>query len=271
VNAVTTYQAYNRWGGYFLYMGPNGSFDTRASKVSHDRPYDENGARIVLQYESAIIARAERLGLPLAYLTGSQLDADPHVLAGAAGVVSLGHDEYWTTGMRATLTRARDAGTNVAFLGANAVYWRTRLADHVDGDPRTVVGYKSATADPVQGPTTTTHWRGAPDPDPENSLVGTLYEDFPASGPLVVTDPGFFLFRGTGTRAGTAYPGLIGTEINRAYPVAGTPPSLRVVAHSPVTGPAGPTFADAVYYTVPSGAGGVQRRDHGLEQSGPRR
>jgi len=255
VNAVSTYQAYNQWGGYSLYQGPDGTFATRASRVSYDRPYDEDGARIVLQYEAAIIGRAERLGLPVAYLTGHHLDGDPAVLDGAAGVVSLGHDEYWTTRMRATLTRARDRGTNVAFLGANAVYWRTRLTDHAGTDPRTVICYKSATADPVHGPTTTTRWRGAPDPDPENSLVGSLYEAFPASGPLVVTDPGFFLFEATGARTGSTYPGLIGSEINRAYPIPGTPPTLRVVAHSPVTTATGPTYADTVYYTVPSGAG----------------
>jgi len=155
VNAVGTYQAYNQWGGHSLYKGPDGAFATRASKVSYDRPYDENGARIITQYEAGIIGRAERLGLPLAYLTGHHLDGDPAVLDGAAGVVSLGHDEYWTTRMRSTVTRARDAGTNVAFLGANAVYWRTRLADHVDTDPRTVICYKSAAADPVHGSSTT--------------------------------------------------------------------------------------------------------------------
>lgn len=255
VSAVPTYQAYNQWGGHSLYLGPDGSFDSRAYQVSYDRPYDENGARIPTQYEHAISTRAERLGLPLAYLTGLDLDADPHVLDGATGVVSLGHDEYWTTGMRATVTRARDAGTNVAFLGANAVYWRIRLAGGAGREPRVVVGYKSAALDPVTGPTTCTHWRSPPDPDPENSLLGSLYEDFPAQGPLVVHDPGFFLFRGTGTHRGATYPGLVGTEINRAYPIAGTPATLRVVAHSPVTGPAGPTYADTTYYTTPSGAG----------------
>lgn len=255
VSAVATYQAYNQWGGHSLYRGPDGAFATRASAVSFDRPYDEDGARVVEQYEAALVSRAERLGLPLAYLTGLQLDDGPDTLRGAAGVVSLGHDEYWTTGMRASATRARDTATNVAFLGANAVYWRIRLADRVDGHARTVVCHKDAATDPVHGPTTTTHWRSAPAPDPENSLVGSLYEDFPAVGALVVTDPGFFLFRRTGARRGSAYPGIVGSEINRAYPVAGTPADLRVVAHSPVTGPAGRTHADMTYYSVPSGAG----------------
>jgi hypothetical protein len=46
-------------------------------------------------------------------------------------VISLGHDEYWSPAMRHTVEGARDAGTNLAFLGANAVYWRVRFSgDH---------------------------------------------------------------------------------------------------------------------------------------------
>src|SRR5258707_9794418 len=44
VHAVATWQAYNLWGGYSLYQGPNGSYDTRSLVVSFDRPYDDVGA-----------------------------------------------------------------------------------------------------------------------------------------------------------------------------------------------------------------------------------
>ena len=129
LNAVITYQAYNTWGGYSLYGGPDNSFATRANAVSFDRPYDQNGARIVTNYEQALIAEAERANLPLAYLTDLDLDLERgvHVLDGARGLVSLGHDEYWTTAMRQRVTAARDHGTNLAFMGANPVYWRVRL------------------------------------------------------------------------------------------------------------------------------------------------
>ena len=121
VNAVTTWQAYNLWGGRSLYEGPGG-FDGRSRKVTFDRPYDTSGARLFLDFERDAIEVAERSGVPLAYLTS--LDLRPGVLDGARAVVSLGHDEYWSPGMRAAVTRARDNGTNLAFLGANAVYWR---------------------------------------------------------------------------------------------------------------------------------------------------
>lgn len=49
------------------------------------------------------------------------------MLDGARAVISLGHDEYWTPQQRDAVTKARDAGVNVAFLGANACYRRIRF------------------------------------------------------------------------------------------------------------------------------------------------
>ena len=257
LNAVTTYQAYNTWGGYSLYGGPGNSFGARAHAVSFDRPYDQNGARIITNYEQALIAEAERANLTLAYLTNLDLERNVHVLDGARGLVSLGHDEYWSTAMRQRVTTARGHGMNLAFMGANSVYWRIRLQRGALGADRVVVGYKSASLDPVKrSASTTAKWRDKPASTPENSLVGMLYECFPARGALVVHDPGFFLFRGTGARKGTSYAGLVGTEIDRAYPVAGTPRNLQVVAHSPVAcGPGKRTYSDVTYYSTSSGAG----------------
>jgi hypothetical protein len=257
VNAVNTYQAYNAWGGYSLYAGPDKSFATRSSRVSFDRPYDRDGAHGVVQSELTLIQLAERSGVPLAYLTSLDLETDPAALSGARGIISPGHDEYWTQGMRAAVTKARDTGTNVAFLGANAVYWRVRYEPGRLGPRRILAGYKDAGADPVKNrPDTTVKWRSRPSPDPENSLTGMLYECFPADGAFTVRDPGFFLFAGTGATRGSSYQGLVGTEIDRAYPIPGTPPDLQVVAHSPAScGPGRHTFSDATYYTVRSGAG----------------
>jgi hypothetical protein len=75
-------------------------------------------------YERAFVVLAERTGIPLAYTTGVDIERDPAVLRGATAVYTLGHDEYWTPQRRAAITRARDAGANVAFLGANTCYRR---------------------------------------------------------------------------------------------------------------------------------------------------
>ncbi|WP_374968421.1 N,N-dimethylformamidase beta subunit family domain-containing protein [Terrabacter sp. BE26] len=256
VSAVACHQAYNQWGGYSLYKGPDQSFGTRAHAVSFDRPYDKNGAPLVLTYEQGPIFTAESVHSPdldLAYVTSWDLHREPALLAGARGVVSPGHDEYWTLPMRRHVEAARDAGTNLAFLGANALYWRARLS----GDGRLLTCYKDATLDPVHpSPETTAQWRQGPHPDPENSLTGMLYEAFPAEADLTVHDPSFFLLRGTGARQGQRYAGLVAVEVDRAYPVAGTPANLQVVAHSPVPQQNKPdTHSDMTYYSTPSGAG----------------
>ena len=78
-------------------------------------------------YERKLINLAERMGLPLAYLTSMDIASDAHALDGASALISPGHDEYWSPPERANVTAARDAGVNLAFLGANAMFRRTRL------------------------------------------------------------------------------------------------------------------------------------------------
>ena len=167
VAPVTTWQAYNAWGGYSLYEGPDG--DRRSYAVSFDRPY--NGATGANDYRTAAIPtiiRAEETGVPLSYFTNVDLET-AGVLRGALGYVSMGHDEYWTPAMRAEVARARDRGTNLAFLGANTMYWRIRLEDRSTGPARLQVGYRDnaawttrcARADPARA---TARFRDAPVP-----------------------------------------------------------------------------------------------------------
>ena len=147
-HAVATWQAYNTWGGFSLYQGQDGAYGTRSLAVSFDRPYAGDGAEKFLVYERAAVVLAERLGIPLAYTTGVDVALDASVLDRATAALSLGHDEYWTPEQREHVTRARDAGTNLAFLGANACFRRIRLAPGPGGAPaRTVVCYKTAYRD----------------------------------------------------------------------------------------------------------------------------
>ena len=189
--AVATWQAYNTWGGYDLYMGPGQSYyANRSLAVSLNRPYDLNGADMFLTYERNVVKLAESLGLPLAYVTGMDIAADPHLLDGASALISPGHDEYWTPGERANVTAARDAGVNLAFLGANAMFRRIRL----DAGGRLVICYKTSyTEDPVYGKDNalvTSDWREPPVPDPESSLIGTIYEGYPATAAYRVVGSG---------------------------------------------------------------------------------
>jgi hypothetical protein len=261
LNTVTTWQAYNMWGGYDLYEGPNG-FDDRARAVSFDRPYahtaTDNGAQWFMSYDRPAVVTAEKSGVPLAYETDVDLQANPGLLNGARAVISLGHDEYYSSQMRHSLMNARAAGVNLAFLGANAVFRHIRFASSQLGDDRVVICYKVANEDPLFGKDnsqTTQDWRDPPDPRPESVLTGVYYECNPVSDPYVVYDAQNWIFAGTGARDGTAFPGLVGPEYDRVNPAAPPPRPMQVLAHSPLTCDGVSSYADSGYYTVPSGAG----------------
>jgi hypothetical protein len=242
---VTTWQAYNLWGGYSLYDGPTG--DRRSWAVSFDRPYHGVGGMNDFHLSVVpIVVRAEMTGVPLSWFANVDLHDDHDLLAGALGYVSTGHDEYWTPSMRTTVETARDAGTNLAFLGANTMYWRVRLDDRETGPRRLMTGYRhDAAVDPLRDETpaeATSRFRDAPAPRPENEVTGMLYECYPVDADYVVVSPGWWGFAGTGVRHGTAIPGLVGGESDRVYPDGF---SCRGVT----------TTSQSVYYTTSSGAG----------------
>ncbi|MEU6329350.1 N,N-dimethylformamidase beta subunit family domain-containing protein [Streptomyces sp. NPDC047049] len=282
MHAVATWQAYNAWGGYSLYRGADGGYASRSLAVSFDRPYDSNGAGKFLVYERALVVLAERLGLPLAYTTGVDVHRDPSALRGATAALSLGHDEYWTPQQREHVTRARDAGTNLAFLGANACFRRVRLEPGRGLEPepepepepgsepgqgadssgalRTVVCYKTSYRDDPRfaGPhrALPTHdFRQPPAADPESALTGVFYEGYPTDAPYVVHHADHWLFAGTGAKRGDAFDHLVGVEYDRVTPQAPTPERLEILAHSPLVCNGRSSHADSAYYTVPSGAG----------------
>ncbi len=261
INDVTTWQAYNLWGGYDLYTGPGG-FADRAREVSFDRPYDgnsyDNGAEWFMSFDQPAVALAEKTGVPLAYETDVDLNQDPGLLRGARAVISLGHDEYYSAAMRDRLTAARDAGTNVAFLGANAVFRHIRFGSSPLGPDRVVICYKVASEDPlfrVDKSATTQDWREPPDPRPESVLTGVFYECNPVSDPYVVYDPQNWIFAGTGARKGEAFAGMVGPEYDRVNLAVAVPQPIEVLAHSPLTCDGVSSYADSAYYTVRGGAG----------------
>ena len=257
VAPVSTWQAYNDWGGYSLYESPAGQ--PRSWTVSFDRPYAPPGSGQFLFGVAPVLIEAERLGVRLGYLTNLDLEARESALEGAAAYVSMGHDEYWTLGMRRSVLRARDQGTNLAFLGANTMYWRIRTSTSTTGPDRLVTGFRHDAAldrATLRGnPDSTARFRDPPHPRPENSLTGMLYECFPVDAPLRVASPRWWGFRGTGVRRGDSFDHLVGVEADRVYPVPSTPRPLQVVAHVRYSCGGVETSAQSIYYTAASGAG----------------
>jgi hypothetical protein len=260
MNAVTTWQAYNDWGGYSLYHGPRLSALTRADVVSFDRPYSRDGAGDFIANELGLVSLVEHMGLEVSYTTDIDLHEHPELLLQHKVLVSLGHDEYWSLAMRRGVEAARDKGVNVMFLGANAVFRRIRLQPSpFTGADREEVNYRAIVNDPdyrLDTSQPTTSWNQAPNADPQNSLTGTYYECNPVNVDGVVADASSWVFAGTGLHNGDHVQLLIGTEYDRVVPgIPGTPSNIEVLFHSPLRCRGHASYADAAYYTAPSGAG----------------
>lgn len=170
-----TWQAYNKWGGANFYgtarcpgtvsgeSTPDdpsddcpecceriGNLMHPAVAVSFDRPYGSTtrsrgmpGTAHLSYWEYWTILWLEREGYNVAYASG--LDVHDPVLGDPAGLAerfkilaSIGHDEYWTRGLRDHFEQARAEGAHLMFLSANTSAWQIRLEDN----GRTLVGYK---------------------------------------------------------------------------------------------------------------------------------
>lgn len=254
---VTTYQAYNNWGGKSLYTFQSNGDNTvagtpRAVKVSFDRPYNQSLNGLNNWYTACDIQNLswlEQQGYGITYLSSLDLQTGAN-LGNHAAYVSPAHDEYWSTEMRTAVTNARDNGVGLFFLGANAVYWRIRFeANPNSGVPNRIqVCYKtseSGIADPV---TPTTTWR---DPaganNPENGLIGQMYigDNGSVFFPMVISAAQgqnriwryttlASLAPNTSSKIGK---NLVGWEWDGRYPNNGSEPAgVTVVSASPVTG-----------------------------------
>jgi hypothetical protein len=264
-NSVTTWQAYNLWGHYSLYYGqsPGGKqdFANRARVVSFDRPYPQtwaSGAADFVGNELPLLFHLESLGLDLTYWTDVDLHARPQLLANHRCLFSLGHDEYWSQPMRQAAAQANANGVNLAFLGANAVYRQIRLEPSSVGPNRLEVCYKSAAEDPLareQPALTTVNWAEAPVNNPEQTLIGSMYQSVGAKADMVVTDASSWFYNGCNLTDGHTLPQVILGEYDRYVPALPGPHNADVLAHSPVPGQS--NWSDITYYTAPSNGGGV--------------
>ncbi len=247
---TNTWEAYNTWGGEGIYTNPE------AVKASFDRPYSH---RLLFSWEYPLVRFLERGGWDVSYTTDDAVDADPSVLLGHALDMSAGHDEYWTSRMRTGWEAARDAGVNLAFMGADDANWQVRYED----GQRTMVAYKYL-PDPVADPSlTTTMFRFLNPPRPECELMGVEFQGTVVPGsylpytadPGVASDP---WFAGTGLTPGSVLPGLGGYEVDAITPGCHVPPLTPLLSYSgpPVQSNfyGAPTHADAVRYTACSGA-----------------
>lgn len=178
----TSWQAYNRYGGYSFYKGG-------ATKVSYNRPFYTRAntkSTWFFSGEYAMVRFLEANGYDVSYFTGVDTDRYGNLLLFHKVFLSVGHDEYWSAGQRTNVENARNGGVNLGFFSGNEIFWKTRWENSIDSSGtknRTLVTYKETTAnakiDPLQDVWTGT-WRDprfSPDGGkPENSLSGTMFE-----------------------------------------------------------------------------------------------
>jgi hypothetical protein len=254
--SVTTYQAYNDWGGRSLYSKP------RASKVSFNRPYlHGHGTGHLLYWELSMVQFLEKEGYDVTYTTDVDTHERGNLLGLHKGFLSGGHDEYWSWQMRDNVEAARDIGVNLAFFGSNVGYWQIRLdPSSITGDAdRTIICYKNQNSDPISHSDdisrrrlTTVKFRSHPVDRPEDALVGVMYETDPVESDIVVSEASSWVFEGTGLKNGDHLPGLLGYEVDR---IAGhSPAGTHLLAHSPYPFRGNTRYSDMSLYTAPSGS-----------------
>ena len=259
VNAVTTWQSYNQWGACSLYSCGGLTSRNRGVKVSFDRPYARqfgDGSADYLDHEQPLIALAEELGIDLAFATSIDLHEHPDLATRYRGVLSLGHDEYYSTRMRQALVDARDKGVNLAFFGANAVYRHIRFEPAADGRAdRVMVNYRTGD-DPIgrsDQSEITVEWRMQG--KPEAQLVGIQYLCANLHADLVVSSAAHWIWAGAGVREGQALRDLVGNEADGRFR-AFSPGNLDLLAQSPVVcDRKTKSMAHTSYYSASSGAG----------------
>jgi hypothetical protein len=303
-NSVTTYQAYNIYGGTSLYdnqtnksVYPYG----HATKVSFDRPFDPldgNGAGQFTRYEYPWVRWAESQGYDLTYITDVDTATNVNPLTNHKAFLAIGHDEYWSKEMRDNVTAALAAGVNLGFFTGNEMYWQIRLEPNALGVANRVqVGYKDfALAQSRPGPDpffcpaspcapgtdnsrVTTEWRAWPVSLPEQLLVGVMFDSTANAAAYVVQNSTSWVYSGTGLSDGSKINGIVGYEYDRVFTtyvddnsgatVTMTPqPGLVILSNSPV----GTSHANSTLYTAASGArvfaAGTIEWSSGLDSSG---
>jgi hypothetical protein len=241
---VTTFQAYNEWGGNSLYGTPA---HERSRRVSFNRPGGTGPGR-----PAKLLAFLSERRVAVELCTSIDLHEDPRLLESYRLFISSGHDEYWTREMRDHVERFVSDGGNAAFFSGDVCFWQARLED----GGRTLVCYRDALEDPLLGvddSRVTVRWATPPVNRPENTMTGVgsragagnwLVEGAWRSAEYTVNFPEHWVFEGTGLTLGQTFArGSVGYEtdaadlvfdcgIARASGRDGAPPTFVVLAYA---------------------------------------
>jgi N,N-dimethylformamidase beta subunit-like protein len=216
----TTWQAYNRWPSQFaLYDDGNEKWYWGGGvQVGFNRPYGKycqifdaplsTGSGEFLLWEFSVAFWLEQHGFDVTYISNLDTHADARGLLRAKGILSVGHDEYWSIEMFEHVRAAVAAGVNVAFLSGNTCCGRVLFDERVRafervgvfGPPHGTREFKSMSSLPHERPYA-------------NELVGA-HSTGPVTGGAdwICALPDHWLFAGAGMKKGDAIPGIVGWE-----------------------------------------------------------
>jgi hypothetical protein len=158
--ADLTWVAYNKFGNWNLYRG-NGSFhqSSRAYQASYNRPWQNrllppegHFINFIFGAEFPMLFWLEKHGYDVAYCSCADIENmynSGHLVPTDGSpppyksIISVGHDEYWTPGMKEAHERARERGVHLAFFSGNEVFWRVKWLESTS--PSTTTATSPAT------------------------------------------------------------------------------------------------------------------------------
>jgi len=262
--STNTYNAYTNWGGHSLYSYHDRD-GLQGHRVSFDRPLNSQFG----SWELPFVQWAEASGYQIDYAVNSDLEFHPQILKQYHLVLSVGHDEYWSSPMRDHLEQYIADGGNVAFFSGNTCCWQVRSED----EGRALTCWKQAYVfDPMfrtsDHKLLSTLWGHHLVDRPENRLtgVGFMWGGYQRShgqfmdgpGAYKVHRPDHWLFEGTDLKRGAEFGGkdtIVGYECDGCemtwkdglpFPTHrdGTPESFVIVGTCPARWAPG----DSVWY-----------------------
>lgn len=210
-----TWQAYNRWPQWHSMYdeGAKPWVNTNGAKISFDRPYSlyvnglpadfnplSNGSGEFFLWEFPLCFWMEKEGYDVSYISGIDTHSDPSLLMRAKAFLSVSHDEYWTNIMFDNVTKARESGVNLFFLGGNSLDGKVFLRPSTGGKPNRITGRM-----PEREFDNEQELMGA-------SSYGVGYSDF------ICKTPTHWMFKNTNMKSGDKIENLGGWEYH-GYPL----------------------------------------------------
>ena len=119
------------------------TFDSRAKVVSYNRPYNSRLSLPLGKYQNflfgteyAMIYWLEKLGYSVSYASCADVEmwGKTQHLSKYRTLLSVGHDEYWTQGLRDAIYGARENGVHLGFFAGNEFLWKVRWLEEIEND-----------------------------------------------------------------------------------------------------------------------------------------